>query len=190
MTEPLPHAADAEAVDDLSAVLDATDEVLRNVAADQAHLPTPCPELDVEALVDHVLTWSRNYAARLAGTRGATQDGVPDDPSTVLRSCSVDILAAYRSGTQGAQELPIDVVLMDYLGHTWDLAVATGQSVRFPDSAVVRALAAGEAMLTQENRGDSFGPPLPSPPDATSLERFVAFLGRDPRWTARRRTPA
>ena len=40
-------------------------------------------------------------------------------------------------------------------------------------------------MLRPEFRGPDkdFGPEVPAPADATALQRLVAFLGRDPRWT-------
>ncbi|HET7901910.1 MAG TPA: TIGR03086 family metal-binding protein [Candidatus Nanopelagicales bacterium] len=193
MTAPTPAA---NAVDDLEATLAQTTTVLEGVGADDWHRPTPCPDFDVHALVDHMLTWSTTYADRvgvsshpehqhhLPGRHHAADDGTGHHAAAVFEELAPRILTGYRSDSAGSRELPLGIVLMDFLGHTWDLAVATGQNMRVPDSAVVRALDAGRSMLTPDSRGDSFGPEVEPASDATDLERLVAFLGRDPRWAA------
>jgi uncharacterized protein (TIGR03086 family) len=182
MTE-TPILPNPGAIDDLESVLHTTGSLLAGVTPEMASRPTPCDELDVAHLVDHVLTWSHDYAARVAEEPPAEPDAAGRRRAADFGTFGDAIVAGYRAGTPGAQQLPVEILLMDYLGHGWDLAVATGQPTAFPESASVRALAAAQQMLTPEMRGDSFGPPVVAPDDAGALDRLVAFLGRDPGWS-------
>lgn len=181
---------DRTPTDDLEAVLGSTASVLDGIGAEDWTGPTPCTEFDVADLVEHVVGWTLTYADRVglsspsvpaAGHRA--DDGTGHPTAQLLRDLTPVIVTGYRSDSDGSRELPLGIVLLDYLGHTWDLAVATGQELRVPDSAVERALEAGRTMLTADARGDSFAPEVAVGPDATALEQLVAFLGRDPRWT-------
>jgi uncharacterized protein (TIGR03086 family) len=186
MTDMTQQSTRPSALDDLAGVLGGVEEVIGSITPDQAALPTPCDDLDVGHLVDHVLGWSHSYAARLTGAPplDAPDDHrAGDDPGAELHECAQQILSAYREDTPASQQLPVGILLMDYLGHGWDLAVATGQPVRFPESAAARALAAGRQMLTPENRGENFGPEVQAAPDAKAVDRLVSFLGRDPGWS-------
>lgn len=188
MTEQM-RTAPSSAVDELESVLGVARSVLEGVGADDWLRPTPCPDFDVTTLVDHILAWSATYADRVGPPAAdepdhhVAEDGTGHAPALHLQDLGGRIVAGYRTDTEGSRELPVGIVLLDYLGHTWDLAVATGQSLTVPEPAVRRALEAGAAMLTPENRGESFGPPVETDAGATDLERLVAFLGRDPRWT-------
>ncbi len=181
--------AGAPTTDDLEAVLAQTCSVLEGVGAEDWDRPTPCTGWDVSQLVDHLMTWSRTYAERVGlsepGSGHRSDDGTGRPAAQQLEDLSAVIVTGYRSDSDGSRELPLGILLMDYLGHTWDLAVATGQELRVPDTAVLRAMEAGSTMLTPETRGESFAPEVPVAPGATDLERLVALLGRDPRWTPR-----
>ena len=176
------------AIDDLESVLRSTATLLAGVTPDMGPRTTPCTEFDVEHLVDHVLTWSHDYAVRVAPTppppSPPATSGEAGHRAEALDAHADAIVAGYRAGTPGALQLPVEILLMDYLGHGWDLAMSTGQPTAFPESASVRALAAAQQMLTPEMRGDSFGPAVAVPDDAATLDRLVAFLGRDPGWSA------
>lgn len=64
--------------------------------------------------------------------------------------------------------------------HGWDLAVATGQTVPFTDDEATRALALAETTLPDEYRGGAFGPRIAVPVGSPGVDRFVAFMGRQP----------
>lgn len=179
-TEPGPNIG---AIDDLEVVLHRTSSLLAGKTSEMDSRSTPCEEFDVAQLVDHVLTWSRDYAGRVAETAPTDLDAQRASASDQLRDLGDAIVAGYRAGTPGAQQLPVEILLMDYLGHGWDVAMATGQTAAFPESASVRALAAAQQMLTPEARGDSFAAPVAVPDDSSTLDRLVAFLGRDPGWS-------
>jgi uncharacterized protein (TIGR03086 family) len=76
------------------------------------------------------------------------------------------------------------MMLMEYIGHGWDLASGTGQPVPYTDVEAAAALAAGKNMLSDDYRGPdkSFGPEVTVPSDATAVERLIGFIGRDPYW--------
>jgi uncharacterized protein (TIGR03086 family) len=178
---------DSDAIDELDAVLTATETLLAGVRPEQQHDPTPCPAFDVSQLVDHVIGWSASFAARLSGH---DLDGDPNawhagpDPRSDLHDLGATIVARYRAGGPATEKLPIAVLLMDYQVHGWDLAVATGQEVAYPAHATERALEAGRVMMKPEYRGadTGFGPEVDPPAGSTILEDLVAFLGRDPAW--------
>jgi uncharacterized protein (TIGR03086 family) len=91
----------------------------------------------------------------------------------------------YRAGG-GADAAPLGVVLMETVTHGWDLAAATGQAAPYPTDVVEAALSGGQAMLTPDFRGEgkSFGNEVAVAADASALDRLVAFMGRDPRWSS------
>lgn len=83
-------------------------------------------------------------------------------------------------------ELPgsalLSMMLVEYIGHGWDLATATHQPVPFDETEADAALAAVRGLLTPEFRGPdkAFGPEVIPPENAGSVDRLVAFLGRNP----------
>lgn len=171
----------------LKSVLDQTEATIAAVAVAQEHLPTPCPELDVARIVDHLVGWAKSFGGRLTG-RPAT--GEPNDyragplPAMEFHHAAEQIIGAYREGGEQSQKLPVGFVMMEFLVHGWDLATATGRPTSFSPAAADLALETGRAMLKPEYRGPgkSFGYEVEVPDTAGSVDRLVAFLGRDPSW--------
>lgn len=173
----------ADDIDLLAEVLTKTEALIDGVGPEQQLLRTPCPDMDVEALVDHLVGWAREFARRANGESSdedASAYRAGTDAAAQFEDAGRRILDGLRVGGQ----VPPGVLLMEYLGHGWDLAVATGQPLTFTDEEAQAALRAGHQMLSPEYRGpdQSFGPEVEPPDDATEVERLVAFLGRDPRW--------
>jgi len=183
----MPQATTDQQLTELDEVLDTTSRIVRGVRPEQYSELTPCPGFDVEQLLQHVLTWTSTYADRLSGRdgHGDAPVDVGPEPGDQFDAAAQDIKAGYRAGGKAADDLPIGVLLMDFCAHGWDLASATGQVAPYPDDATRDALEAGRSMLRPEFRGPDkdFGPEVPARADATPLQRLVAFLGRDPRWT-------
>ena len=92
----------------------------------------------------------------------------------------------YRRGIDAAQKMPVGMLLMEYIVHAWDLAIATGQPLRFTGEEADGALQVGLGMLKPEYRGPgkAFGYEAPVSETADTLDRLVAFLGRDLQWQA------
>jgi uncharacterized protein (TIGR03086 family) len=85
--------------------------------------------------------------------------------------------------------LPGRAALATWVGevttHTWDLAVATGQTPAWDDAVVAVGLTAIRGKLPSAGRGPGipFADAVPVPDDAPPVELLVAWLGRDPRWS-------
>ncbi len=178
-------------------------DVVAGVRDDQLDAATPCPELSVADLLDHLhgLALAFTLAARKAPLGG---DGAPvADGSALVADWRADIPArltalaeawadpaAYEGLTQaGPIELPGDVTALvaldEVVVHGWDLARATGQDYD-PDEGAVRAcLTFAESWETPADAPDDgpFGPPVPVAADAPVLDRLLGATGRRPDWT-------
>jgi uncharacterized protein (TIGR03086 family) len=174
-------------IDLLESVLTETEAAIAAVRPGQEHLPTPCTELDVARIVDHLVGWAGSFAARLIGspvTGGPNDYRVGADPATEFQQAARTIVSAYREGGEQAQKLPAGFLIMEFLVHGWDLATATGRSVSYRPAAADLGLATGRQMLQPEYRGPgkTFGYEVEVSDDAGPVDRLVAFLGRDPGW--------
>lgn len=176
-------------IDLLESVLDQTEAKIASVTEGQEHLPTPCPDLDVTGLVDHLVGWANSFATTLTGSP-ATGDPndyrVGDNPAEEFHRATQTIVSAYREGGEPSQNLPGGLLLMEFLVHGWDLAAATGRPASFKPAAADLALATGRQMLQPEYRGPgkSFGYEVEVSEGTGPVDRLVAFLGRDPGWQA------
>ena len=173
-------------------------DLIAGVPADSWAEPTPCTEFTVRDLVDHLVGWVHIFEA------ATWETNAPRDPDHYL--VSEGHAAAFRRAGHAAVEgladrgldrqllmvkarIPAsmirDMMAMEYPGHGWDLAVATGQSYPFEDDIVEAALEAAPRTISPEYRGHGegqFRPVVATSPDAGIVERYVAFLGRDPAW--------
>jgi uncharacterized protein (TIGR03086 family) len=183
-----PSREEGPSVEQLAAAAEVTEGLIGGVTPDQLHLPTPCPDYDVTTLLDHLVGWARNFADK---ANGVTPPADPahvdagDDPRASFHEASARLVDGYRKGGS-AEAPPLAVVLMETVTHGWDLAAATGQAAPYPADAVEAALVGGHAFLAPEFRGDgkSFGDEVEAAPDASALDRLVAFMGRDPSWSS------
>lgn len=187
---------EAADIDLLAGVLDKTAGILAGVRPDKGGDPTPCPDYDVDTLVNHLVGGVRTFAA---GIHGRPVEGDPwsaeagDDPAGEFRAASADLVAGWRDrgldgsvSITGAAEVPapmaFNMALMEYLTHGWDLAVATGQAVPFTEEEAEATLARAQATLPPEYRGEgmSFGHIVAVDEGAPAVDRLVGFMGRDP----------
>jgi uncharacterized protein (TIGR03086 family) len=183
--------------------------VIAGVRPDQLAAPTPCPEMDVRAMLGHLVAVLDRIAALGRGDDpfAVTESHAPDDGwSDAWATSAGRAAAAWRD--DAVLERPMTLpwiegsgaeVLASYLSeltvHTWDLATATGQQPDWDDTVVTAALAA-RAILPAENRralfaeistamgldevAIPFADAVPIPDDAPAIDRLVAWNGRDP----------
>jgi uncharacterized protein (TIGR03083 family) len=166
----------------LSAVLADLAPVVGAITPEQLANPTPCTELDVAQLRDHVTGWLDDYRA-------------PADPAAQVQADAATLDAALRAGAAqrplrlGESAMPGDMalsmILWEYLMHGWDLARATGQEWAPPAAAAEESLSFAPAMLTPDYQGEgkAFAPRVPVPDDAPPLDRLLGLSGRDPGWS-------
>lgn len=169
------------------------DATVVRTATDAWANPSPCEGWTATDVVAHNVAMNRMIAGFAAG-QGAAGAGHPSlsDPVAEWRTSFAALVAALdREGSLQTVaktpwgEMPVDRFLgfawVDPVIHTWDLAIATGQAPVLYADLVER----GAKQL--ERAGDSlvgpggFEPAVELGDDATTLERFVAFSGRDPR---------
>lgn len=179
-------------------------ELVSGVADDQLDRPTPCTDLAVADLVDHVggLALAFTEAAEKTGDLAADQPPSADgarlrgDWRSRTTSDLAALADAWRSPAAwtgatrvGGVELPgavAGVVALDELVlHAWDLARATGRSFTCDDETllVLHGFIAPSAEPGQEaGRAGLFGPVVPVPDHAPLLHRVLGLAGRDPAW--------
>jgi uncharacterized protein (TIGR03086 family) len=178
---------------DLDRSLAAAEAVVAGVKDEQWTAPTPCTELDVRGVLNHLVRGNLLFAAIIAdGARpepGA--DHLGDDPLAAFGDAAARLRAAF--GAPGALEeiytspfgtgpgaVLAHVRVVEVLTHGWDLAQATGQPAEFPDDVVERALAGTRRALTDRPQGPGapFAAEVPVPQDAPAMDRLAGFLGR------------
>jgi uncharacterized protein (TIGR03086 family) len=181
----------------LTGILDKTGDVIAGVGADQGGRPTPCEAYDVTALTNHIVGWIQVFEA---GSNGRTFDGdalayrCGADPEAEFRAAAAGVVAGWQAygldrpvriiSGEMPGEMVFNMTLMEYLTHGWDLAVATAQVPPYTEDEATETLARAEGTLPAEYRGEGmpFGPPLPIGSEAPPLDRFIAFMGREPQF--------
>jgi uncharacterized protein (TIGR03086 family) len=180
----------------LEGILTKTGNLLEGVGDDQWSKPTPCPDYDVDALVNHIVGWVQVFEA---GSNERAFEGDPtayrhgEDPADDFRAAATSLVAGWRehgvdrevhvSSGKSPGSMVFNMTLMEYLTHGWDLATATGQPIPFTDEEGALVLEKAEQTLPNEYRGDAFGAIVEVDDDAPGVDRLVAFMGRDPETT-------
>lgn len=187
-------------VDRLERAFDGTREILAAVDPADYGKATACASWTVRDVANHVVEGA-NWFGLCVNGRAA-----PDpDPTHGVDYAAGDLLASFEEGVAGTLaafgspgaledlialpfgEVPGAVFLTiatdDVFVHGWDLARATGQDVAFDEAMAAELLDEVQRIVADEMRGPDgsgapFGPAVPPPEGATSVERLVSFLGR------------
>lgn len=175
--------------------------VAAGVRPDQLGTPTPCSQLDVAGMVDHLVGagWRAVALGRGEAPTGAEFPHVElADAPLQLRSAGADAEQAWAGDDSltATTAMPwgetytgatlVDMYLTEMATHAWDLAAATGQLRSLDPALAGPALDAAHAMLKPEYRdiegpGRPFGQEVAPPADATPWEELAAFMGRHAR---------
>lgn len=183
--------------DHLAAAQSWTASLLAGVSDDQWTLPTPCTELDVRALAEHLLAVQERLLRM--GRDGSLGEAPPER----IASPESDVAGAFARAAEAAISAwgdermatavvapwgthPAPVVLGGYVSehvvHGWDLAVATGQPSEAPGEIADLALHAMRQALPAEGReGLPFSDPVEPAPDAGPTELLANWTGRTSR---------
>ncbi|WP_151526847.1 SRPBCC domain-containing protein [Serinicoccus kebangsaanensis] len=175
----LPAAQVGEAVL-MSALAQLKELVRAGTDGEAAGMTTPCEGWDVRRLSEHLVTTTDAFTR---GVRGeavdwtASPQPVEGDVAQAFAQAADDLFHARSGAGEGVD--PPDWQLAEYAVHTWDLATALGRSTADLDQRVAeRGGAFMRANLTDENRGEAFGPARPEPQGGDAYAGLAAFAGR------------
>jgi uncharacterized protein (TIGR03086 family) len=170
------------------------EEKVRRVRAEDMTNPTPCPEFDVRALLNHMIgnLGLLTVAARGENAERPDADQFGTDPGTAYGERREELLVALASagvfdrdwqmpfGNLPGQ-LMANVAFMEHLTHGWDIAKATDQDTTIPADLVEACMAVAKATGDDLLRMPGVcGPAVDVPDDASAQDEFIAFMGRNP----------
>lgn len=162
----------------------------------QLDTATPCEGWTVRELVAHLVGVARRIVA--VGEDGdiasipLVPDVADDDLVGEWHAWAARIGPAWGDDRLAAIVHPpfgdmpgfaaLGVYVSELSVHTWDLATATGQQPVYDDTVVLATLDAMSSKLPAAGRPAEipFADAVPVGPDATPIERLVAFCGRRP----------
>jgi uncharacterized protein (TIGR03086 family) len=163
-------------------------------------LSTPCAGWDLADLIAHMTVQHHCFARAVRGEATTIDDWRPRPTRHAGRdyvdACAA-VLASFAAVADPAAPVTLPEVrdapvpaqiavgfhLVDYVVHTWDVAVSIGQRVTFDDDTLQAALAVAKQVPDGANRdapGSAFAHALPVPPGASVLDEVLLLLGRDP----------
>ena len=188
----------------LHAAADRMTRLLEAVADGSMEATTPCPDLPLGALIDHVGGFAKVFAASARKELGEFTAQPPDPRAENLEpgwrarmTADLSALAdawdasdAWQGMTRaGGQDLPGAmagrIALDELVVHGWDIARATGQPFDC-DAATLREVESTVQQVRDGNDGDIpglFGPVLAIADDADAIERVLSLTGRSPGWS-------
>jgi uncharacterized protein (TIGR03086 family) len=162
--------------------------------------PTPCPDWDVRALLNHLILWSaRGEAAahRLPITGPGEDHDFTAEPGWAGRYAEQVRKTAEawqdpaawegKASLTGGEGMPArfigGIIFGECVTHGWDLAVATGIEPVFPPEVLRTEWERLAPTVEMGREYGAFGAEVPVPEDAPLLDRIVGLSGRDPHWT-------
>jgi uncharacterized protein (TIGR03086 family) len=185
----------------------AADQMARLIAAvpdDSLDAPTPCPQMRLGDLLDHIGAFTTVFVASAAKDLGALTERPPVPEAANLEAgwrgrMAGDLAAladawaapdAWDGMTQaGGQDLPGAVAgriaLDELVVHGWDIATSSGQPFTC-DDATLEEIADTVRQFRSGNDGEIpglFGPVVPVPDGAPLLDQVLGLTGRDPSWS-------
>jgi len=187
--DPWSYAPDPiDEITSAEAALAVTQRVLLHVTEANLAKSTPCQEMNVGELIEH-LFFSISNVARGLGV--AVIEGKEKSPEVRIADLGQATLEALRQKPLdeivdlGFAQLPAQIVSaimsMEILVHGWDIASALG--AQFAPSAVLSNFVNRNAHLFINDRvreSGLFGPEIPTTDATESLQKLLAFTGREP----------
>lgn len=186
---PGPDSSPADELECAEASLAVLQSVLQPIGDDDRSKQTPCREFDIAKLTDHLM----NSITVIGGAAGAElPERDPDDSveRQVVAAARPALDAWHRRGLDGTvkfgdNEAPARVMAgvmsLEFLVHAWDYALAMGSSVHAPDSLSDYVMGLAQKIITPRGRTNAgFDDPVDVPADAGSMDRLIAYTGRNP----------
>ena len=177
-------------------------DVVANVPADGWDRPTPCERWTVAQVVQHAAGDQVAYAAALGAGPWPTEDPfapsgtIAGDPRSLVQESTARVAAAYAAVADDAPEVNVPLpggpypawlaagaAALDAAVHAWDIAVATGQPSPLTEAQSTALLDVAQR-LVEPLRGFAYADAKDSSAEEDATVRLLAYLGRDPHWTA------
>ncbi|KAA5836041.1 maleylpyruvate isomerase family mycothiol-dependent enzyme [Saccharopolyspora hirsuta] len=162
-------------------------------AADDWSRPSPVTGWTALDIVKHLVEWSRGFL-RGAGIELPALDVAADpvaawkqhvtDVQAILDDPAGRVLSNPHTGDKPVDEAIDQFYTADVWMHTWDLAKALGREPDLGEERCRAALAAMKPMEQVLRDSGQFGPAVPVSDDASAQDALMAFIGRDPSWSA------
>ncbi len=155
--------------------------------------PTPCSSWDLAQLLVHMDDSLRALQAAADVGRVTMTPAAPDDPdhpvvSLKWRACA--LLGAWSAndgaelvsvaGSPLAAQTLVAAGALEIAVHGWDVARACGDELPIPGALAQALLPLLPHVVAEPDRGTRFAQVVAVPPWASTGDRLVAALGRDP----------
>ena len=161
--------------------------VVAGITPEQLDNPTPCAELTVRGILEHMIGGATAFAAAYRGEQ--PKEPVLTDPLGSFGSVLGDLVAAVtapgaldRTVAAPFGQVPGDTfarfIVLDGLVHGYDLATATAQPYSPSDDLVTAVNAFAHESLDPLRDGQTFAAATEPAPDASPIERLAAYTGR------------
>ena len=193
-----------DAVAEVRAAAALVGATVRQVPATAVGAPTPCSDLDLRGVLDH-LGWAavlfQHAAAKEPFEHDWSAPGPPPslagDPARWGAALAADLdrtaeawsaAEAWDGETlMGTSPMPSAftgaMLVAELALHGWDVARAAGVPYEVPAAVGDATLTAVHAMAQMGRDGGWYGPEVPVPADAPAFDRALGLSGRDPAWT-------
>ncbi len=162
---------------------------------------TPCSDWNLRQLLGHMIAHHEGWTAALTGAPvgGEVWDRTDFGPHTgaefhaAYEAAATAVNAAFgqaglpdKAEVYGFGTLGINTVLgmhiVDYVVHGWDVAKAIGSPTRPDDELAEAAYAIMRQFPVGKRPSVAFDVMVEPAPDASAMDRLVAYVGRDPDW--------
>lgn len=186
---PGPDSPPTDELDSAEASLRVLQSVVHPIANDDWSRPTPCREFDLAGLTDHLMR-SVTLIGKAADAQLPDRDASDSVERQVVAAARPALDAWHRRGLDGTvkfgdNEVPArmmaGILSLEFLVHAWDYATAMGRSIDVPDSLSDYVLGIARNVITPQGRSTAgFDDPIDVAADARSLDKLVAYTGRNP----------
>ncbi|MCD9152840.1 TIGR03086 family metal-binding protein [Aeromicrobium duanguangcaii] len=159
--------------------LEQAEALLSDVPEAAWDAPTPCTDWTVRELIDHLVNLPAQFTTMALGESVDWTAPTPrhDDSAEAFNAHAKQLLAALGAHPES---VPEGMLAGELSVHSWDLASAVGgDSSGFDPEIAETGYAFMSVALTDEQRGQAFGPRRPAPDGANAYERLAAFAGRE-----------
>ena len=179
-----------DGVQQLDEIIPLIEAVVEQIRPDQLDNPTACANFTVTGVLEHMIGGATHFSPAFRGEAAGSVAPLEGELTDRWRRAMAELLSSLHS--PGAQdrtvtapfgEVPVSAfaryTAFDGLVHGWDLSRATGLPYEPPDGLVAEVDAFARQFVQPAMRdGDTFAAETVAPPEATPLERIVAFSGR------------